>query len=84
MTTTTSTFKCALQQSRTREDTVNEAVAVSDWNLYLEPAAAGEVGAGDWFTVDSVDYEIDGQPWTVLNHRTAEIDHVECRARRAI
>lgn len=82
--TTTSTvrYRGHLQQSRTREETGGQEFADSDWNLYLEPAAAGDVDANDRVTIDGDVYQIDGQPWSVRNARTAVISHVECRLRR--
>lgn len=83
-TTTITTYRGHLQQSRTREETAGQEVAISDWNLYLEPAAAGNIDDTDRVTVDGLDYEVDGQPWFARNPRTAIVEHVECRLRRTL
>lgn len=82
-TDTTRRWRGHLQQSRTREETGNQAVALSDWNLYLEPAAACSLDDLDQVTVDGVAYEVDGTPWAARNPRTGVVTHVECRVRRS-
>lgn len=74
---TTSSFKGWYWQTRRDEDTANIAVSREEHRLALEPAAFGQVHAGDRAAVDGLTFEVDGPPWNARNPRTGILEFVE-------
>lgn len=71
---------CELQQRQRSETGAAGEVSASEWLLILP--AGTSIDTGDTVTIDSVDYEVTGEPWAARNPRTTAESHIECTLRR--
>lgn len=81
-TSSTATFRCWIAQRMRDEDTVGRDLQAQEFDLYLEPAAAGQVEGSDRIAVAGTTYELVGPPWPAVNPRTGETSHVVATIRR--
>lgn len=76
---TPSDHPCTLQQAERDEEAVGE-MSDTRWTLWLLPGT--EIGSADTVEVDGQVYEVEGEPETLRNARTAEAKHVEATLRK--
>lgn len=77
--TSTTTVKGALQQADASEDT--QELGSSHSVLWLP--AGTEIDAGDTAEVSGRTYEVEGDPWVVVDEETGQPHHIEATLARA-
>lgn len=93
--TTWSTFLGYVWQTTETERTAGGQVEREEWRLALQPAAAGQIDAGDRIiangSVDSAGallpggeaFDVAGPPWPARNPRTQRIEFVTAKLERS-
>lgn len=74
---------CEFQNQRGRadaEDGSHNELSESRWDVFLP--AGTDVTSGDALIVDGLEYEVDGESWSVRNPRTGNLSHVEVTVKR--
>lgn len=77
----TATVRGALQQQRRDEPGDQGEHSVTDWILFLPSTAT--LDGTDLVRIDGQDFEVVGDPWTVIDEGTGAAHHVEATLRVA-
>ena len=81
-TTTTTTSKCWIEQTRRSDDTQLTNQQTERWAGYFRPDV--EIDGSDRVMVDAATYQVMGPPWRALHPRLKRVTHIEATLERVV